>query len=460
MEWRGDGGEPDGNAGDATPAAAPGTTGLEGVALSPGSPLSTLVEAVDALLTHGVAPASGADAAGVVKVLEHVGRRVHAAQLEAMHHIDSRRLHRTDGHASAKVQVRHVGRLSNAEACNRQKTMRMFRALPVIAAAFRAGSLGIAQVQLLARVHANPRVSAAMELRQERFIEQARSLDYAAFEVRVREWERLIDEDGPEPEGERTHRRRCARMTEDPIDLSWELVAKLAAMQGVTISEIWGHYIDAEWQADWEKAVAEHGDAACAAHMARTDAQRRADALWQVFQDAAGADGSAVPPTFTHNIVWSADTFEEMVRRFSGETPEPHDPDTFRCDTIDGSPLHPTEVMAAAVDSPALHSFRRLVIGADGVTLDMGRKRRFTGPLADAIRIQAGTRCVWPGCSVPVSRCQLDHIHDYAKGGCTDAAGGDPLCGSHNRVKQGGYTVWRDPGGEWHILRPDKVRIE
>ena len=120
------------------------------------------------------------------------------------------------------------------------------------------------------------------------------------------------------------------------MDLSWDLMGRFAAGQGAAMAEILDHYVDAEFEADWEKARADKGDAATAADLPRTVQQRRADALWQIFQDAAAAEHGAVPPGFCHNIVWSPETFEEMLRRIDGEDPEPLDPDTHRCETVDG----------------------------------------------------------------------------------------------------------------------------
>mgnify|MGYP001827915742 CR=1 FL=1 len=201
-------------------------------------------------------------------------------------------------------------------------------------------------------------------------------------------------------------------------------------------------------------ARAEHGDQATAEHLPRTDAQRRADALWQIFQDAAGSPHGAVPSGYTHNVVWSADTFEEMLRRLSGQPTRPFDDDTYRCETIDGVQLDPTEAIANALVS----SVRRVVVDAAGVVLDVGRKRRFTGALRDAVNLQSD-RCVWPGCEVPATRCEADHLHEHAKQGRTCPGNGAPLCGGHNRWKQKGFTVWRDPSGEWHTLRPDGSEI-
>ncbi|WP_081586191.1 DUF222 domain-containing protein [Tsukamurella sp. 1534] len=79
--------------------------------------------------------------------------------------------------------------------------------------------------------------------------------------------------------------------------------------------------------------------------------------------------------------------------------------------------------------------------------------------------------CVFPGCSVPSTRCQADHVAEYdhrnpARGGKTTVAGKDgpgnlvPLCGFHHRIKtetgwlsdilDDGTVEWHHPaGGIW-----------
>ncbi len=453
---------------DSGGSAGSGTV-IGDVVVADDSPFVALSEAVDGVLESGLSPASGNDAAGVLKAIDREQRRLHAAYVEVMNQIDRRGLHRTDGHANVRVQARHVSKLSGGEAFARNQTMKMFRGLPPIKQALWAGTIGIEQVQLLARVYANPRVQGAMELRQERFLHQAATMHFAMFETRVREWERLIDEDGAPPKAEVTHEKRNAKMSQSPIDLDWEFTARFGPLQGMRVNDIFQQYIDAEWQADWEKTVAEHGDAASVALMPRTPAQRRADAFEQMCVDAAGAPASAVPTGFCHNIVWSAETYEEMLRRFAGAEPRPMDPDTFRCETPDGVQLDPTEAAANSL----LHSFRRVVVNAASVTIDAGRKRLFDGVLKDLVGIQTGTTCVWPGCCVPVTRCETDHLREHSSGGRTNPGNGAPLCGRHNRWKQkrvppgtrlgseanGGYRVRRWPDGTWTTTRPDGSTI-
>ena len=171
------------------------------------------------------------------------------------------------------------------------------------------------------------------------------------FEVRVREWERLIDEDGSEPENERTHRNRNAKMVQNPIDLSWDLMGKYAAMQGAAMSEIWGFYIDAEWQ-PIGKRPRRARRRRLRSDLPRTEAQRRADALWQLFQDAAGADGSAVPRGLCTTLCGRPKPMKRCCADSTAKTLSRFDPDTYRCETIDGVPLEPTE---AADQQPVAH---------------------------------------------------------------------------------------------------------
>ncbi|HEX2576522.1 MAG TPA: HNH endonuclease signature motif containing protein [Aquihabitans sp.] len=102
---------------------------------------------------------------------------------------------------------------------------------------------------------------------------------------------------------------------------------------------------------------------------------------------------------------------------------------------------------------------RRVVIDADGVVVDMGRRRRlFTGPAQLAARLNA-TECYWPGCHVPTTSTQTDHLEPWTDGGTTDLTNAGPACARHNRLKHHGYTVHRDPAGTWHTHRPDGTEI-
>ena len=81
----------------------------------------------------------------------------------------------------------------------------------------------------------------------------------------------------------------------------------------------------------------------------------------------------------------------------------------YRCSTLDGEPVEATEAVAHAL----IGHIRRVVIGSDSVVIDLGRERRlFTGAAALAVKLSQ-TTCSWPGCLVPVTQCQCDHVEPW-----------------------------------------------
>ena len=102
---------------------------------------------------------------------------------------------------------------------------------------------------------------------------------------------------------------------------------------------------------------------------------------------------------------------------------------------------------------------RRVVLDSASVVIDMGRRQRlFTGNSRTAAHMM-NPRCVWPGCEIPATRCQTDHLTDWQHGGHTNPNGGAPGCPRHNLKKNGGYTITRDPKGRYHTYRPDGTEI-
>ncbi|MFZ1440368.1 MAG: DUF222 domain-containing protein [Candidatus Microthrix subdominans] len=417
--------------------------------------------AMDELFAAGVGPDDARDAVVWIDELERLGRRVDAARSELVGSIQRRVLHTADGHGSAKIMVRHVAHLSEAEALARAKTARLAGDVPKVTAAWRAGEVSTCAVRTLGRVDANPRVAAAMRARDDEFLSDAQTMGAKMFAHKVHRWARLIDEDGPEPANERNHKKRDARLVQNPWDLSWELTGFFASAQGAELREILDRYVDAEFEADWAEAKARlgpdglFGDGITKHDLQRTDAQRRADALVRVFRDAAAADGSAIPPGWVHNIHWSAGAYEEMLAAMEADRQPRFVPDTFMCRTSDGHDVDPTEAAANSL----LHKVRRVIVDAAGVVIDLGRARRFTG--SARVAATAGhTHCIWPGCHAPASRCEIDHLHEHGRGGTTSPSNSAPLCGKHNRWKQKGFTIQRDPTGGWHTARPDGSQLE
>lgn len=419
---------------------------------------------LEALGEAGVVPFDHVDAVTELRELEVLGRQVRARQLELIAQVHQRGLHRFDGHASAKVMARHVARLSPPEAARRAREVAALRDLPVVRAAFAAGRIGVDHLDRIGRAHANPRVREQLRRLDGELAERAAKLSYTEFDHELSNWIRLVDEDGTCDAGERTHANRDLTHLQDG-DGAWHTKAHGGSLAGAEIRSVFDHFYDAETHADWAAARAEHGDAATADQLARTDAQRRYDAFLAMARTAAGA---AAPggSTVTTDIVIGHQLFERHLRRFAGQEVEPldvplvpADPHAWRCETLDGHPVDPTEAVADAL----LGHVRRVVVGADSVVIDLGRRSRlFRDASALAVRLTS-RHCAWPGCLTPVSHCQIDHTVPWNHPdtpGRTSPDNGGPLCGRHNRHKERGFTVRRDPGGTWHAYRADGSEID
>jgi hypothetical protein len=395
----------------------------------------------------------------VIDEVERLARRVGWVQVAVLGAVDRSGLYAVDGHASAKVMIRHQCQLPAAEASGRDRVRRALADLPEVSAAYRDGEIGSDQVCLIGRVHANRRVRDALPARDAELVGEARRCPYRTFELKLRTWERLVDADGTCDTNERNHERRDVKLVQNLFDLSWELSGRFGALQGAELRDIFDRYLQGEWETDWDHARTANGESATVEDLPRSDAQRRADALHRIFSDAAASRPGAAAPEAVHHVVWEAETYFAALDLLDPTTHDRantgFDHTTYRCETIDGTPLEPVEAAAASLTA----SIRRVLVDTAGVVIDLGRRARlFTGSARTAVKLQA-THCIWPGCLTPVTRCEIDHLHPHSQGGATDQANGAPLCGRHNRWKQKGYTTWRDPTGTWHTHRPNGTEI-
>ena len=420
--------------------------------------LEALESAADLLQTAELdnAPAEELKA---VRRLEVVLRRIGHATDRAAGHLDVSAAFSLDGHVNARSALKHLGRLPGRESLGRVQTARALRDLPCVEAAYAVGKIPVGHVRAIARAATNPRVSDFLEIADPIFVDQASELGYDEFCAWLREWEQLADADGAAEAAERSHERRSFSLLENEIDGSFSSAGHHGALQGAAMAELLERYEQAEFQADWAEARAEHGDEARVEHLRRTPAQRRADALFEIFRRAGGARSDDRSPEPLVNIVIDQETFEDELRRAAGEEVEtdPNDAEGRRCHTVGGTTLHPSDVVAAAI----VGFVRRVVVDAAGNVIDLGRKRRlFTGSSREAAMLQAllrdpgGLTCAWPGCSSRGPCLQVDHRIPAAEGGPTDVSNSDGACGTHNRIKERGFRPVRGADGSWTIYRP------
>ena len=403
---------------------------------------------------EGLAPR---ELASVLAQMDLARRRLEAAIAETVGIAERTVAYAEDGHASISGWAKATCNWSTGETKTIVQCSQLLHAIPEASAASHAGSLGLAQSHLLARVFANPRCAEQFPDSAELLVGHAQSLWFDEFAVVVRRWEALADADGAHGAHERAHNGRDAHVS--LVDEHVYLDARGGVASGAMIEEIFERFCQAEFHTDWDKGLAQWGQRMNPQLLDRTAAQRRFDALLAVFTSAAGAGVIGRIDSLV-NIIVDQTTFEHHLARLAGTNPEPLDPasvDQRRCETSTGHQTDPNDMLAAALCGHV----RRVVFDTAGVVIDLGRRSRlFTGSSRDAVML--GDRwCLWPGCDLRTGRCQTDHITPWATGnGPTSPNNGGPTCGRHNRWKQThGHTTVRDSTGRRHIYRPDGTEI-
>jgi len=185
-----------------------------------------------------------------------------------------------------------------------------------------------------------------------------------------------------------------------------------------------------------------------------------ADALVNLVTRGTIRPNGTVGAPLVH-IVVGQDIIEEAIcrntARDAGEPPvgpdgqvlgddlgiDPGDP-LRRCELIDGTPIHPNQVLGLL----GVATLRRLVLGASGEILDLGRTvRNFPRHLKDAMAAANCGRCADTGCDAPASWLEADHIIPWSRRGTTATANGQTLCGPANKTKRDHIDHPHEPHG-------------
>ncbi len=390
-----------------------------------------------------------------LRELDVARRRVDALIAETVGIAERTAAFGEDGHASVSGWVKAACNWSGGETKAVVQSARMLHAVPATRIAAHSGSLGLSQGRLLARVFANPRCGDQLTDSATLLLGHATSLWFDEFSVVVRRWEALADSDGAHGAHQKAHDRRDAHVS--ILGQHVYVDARGGVVAGAMIEEIFDRFCDAEFHADWDAGVADHGAAMVPALLERSNAQRRFDALLAVFA-AAAASGSAGRFDPLVNVLVDQATFEHHLAALAGAGVAPLDPESVdhrRCETSTGHQLDPADMLSAALCGHV----RRVVLDTAGVVIDLGRRSRlFTGGARDAVLL--GDRwCIWPGCGLRSGRCQTDHSTPWASHGPTRPNNGASACARHNRWKQRGYRTSRDQYGHWHTYRPDGTEI-
>jgi hypothetical protein len=373
------------------------------------SELEALAAAIDALADAD--PSTFADGDSVVE-LHRQKARLDAVMARTTAQFDTGREWEADGARTCATWVSIRCRITKAEARRRLRLGRALRHLPHAASAWLDGAITEPFVDVLARAR-TPETAEQLATDEAMLVRQARELRIDQFTRAVAYWVQLADPDGADRRAGVVRDGRRLHMSQTFAG-AWMLDALLDPISGDIVHRALSK-IEAElFEADWAAARAEHGDQVCAAHLARTPAQRRADALVELARRAMAVPADARLPEPLFTVVVGYETFAGRI-----------------CELADGTVVAPSGLVPW-LDRAWIE--RAVFDGPDRVVNVGVRRRLFEGGTRRAVQLQ-GRECFHGLCDETAEHCQVDHIQPHGAGGLTTTDNGRPACAYHNRLR-------------------------
>ncbi|MGQ0433221.1 MAG: DUF222 domain-containing protein [Microthrixaceae bacterium] len=356
-----------------------------------------------------------------ILLTQRVRAQLEAAEARLLARWDADRVWQDSGAKSGAAWLAREQRLPIQTTRQRIRHARALRVLPAVEHAWASGDIDRIHLITLLGVR-TPRTKEQFETDHKLLLDSARTRGFVDFKRHCDLWEAFVDPDGAEQGADDDRAARevhlsqsfggmwFGRMTLDPI--SGDIVHTTLSM------------IERElFEADWAQAKERLGRDPHVMDLARTPAQRRADALVEMATRArtAPADGKRPRPLFT--VLVDYETFAgPLLELFNRTTITPG-------------------TAARHLDQADVE---RIVFDGPSRVIDVGAQRRFfRGALRRAIEVRDRT-CFHPYCDEVPERPEIDHILEYAKGGLTTQEGGRLGCDFHNERRNHHPDNWPD----------------
>jgi hypothetical protein len=395
--------------------------------------IELLAEGNDALGRMDLSGVGDGELGEMLVTLEREQARLMANKVRVMGAFEARRAHAADGSKTAATWLARATRCAPSEARLLARHGRRLPHMPATREAFADGLISERHVGVLGGLYASNRkpIAEAFADAEEMLVGYAKELSFDDFLAAVRYWENLVDADGAEDQAADDFAARRFHMSETWRG-NWAADGQFDPLGGEEVYAELSRLEQELFRADWDQAKTIHGENTCLDHLARTPAQRRADALVEMARRSAAKPAGAVEP----RLLIVAHLGDESLSRM--------------CELASGRVIAPGQLVPHLGDA----DIQRIVYaGRSRRITDLGERTRFfTGPLREAILLR-DRHCQHPGCRVPAHHCQVDHVVPRSKGGLTVQTNGQARCDHHNRHKSdthpdhyaGHTTGWKPP---------------
>jgi hypothetical protein len=346
-----------------------------------------------------------------IKALERQGSRLECAKARAVNSFDTWGEWACDGATTATAWIDTTCHLPKKEVRAQLRRGKALASLPLVAQAWMNGEIGAAHVDALIRV-TRPVTEEALSRDEEILVDVARTLKFAEFATALDYWEQRADQDGSNEAAEAKKTQRDVYLYPSPNGYLGEM--RFDTIGGAIVSKELKRLEDELFEADRAEARERLGRDPRNDELARTPAQRRADAMIEMSVRSAAAnvvEGRRPEPLFTVLIGY---------------------PTLFGC--ISQLEQGPVVAPGSLLSWLNTATFERIVFAPNKRAECSITSRFFTGATRRAIEVR-DLQCQHEFCDRPAAECQIDHIVPWSEGGLTEQSNAQVLCGPHNRMR-------------------------
>lgn len=317
-----------------------------------------------------------------------------------------------DGARSAASWIASRCHLPSFEARHRLRLARATAKLPETTRAWSDGKIASAHVGVLARLQRDEATRDALQEAEEMLVGRAEELSFSNFSKAAAYWAQLVDPNGAEDDAKADHAKRDVYLAQSFAG-TWLGKITLPVIEGEIVATELSRIEQILYEADRAEAKEALGRDPLRGELARTKAQRTADALVEMARRSSSvAPGSRRPAPLFSVLV----DFPTATGRI--------------CELASGVVVSPGALVPWLREA----DIERAVMTPSG-RVEVGETTRlFSGATRRAIELRDRS-CYHDTCEVPMGKCQVDHVTPYAEGGLTTQDNGRLACGFHNRLR-------------------------
>jgi hypothetical protein len=315
-----------------------------------------------------------------------------------------------DGALSATAWIDTTCHVPKKEARAQLRRGKALAALPLVAQAWKNGDIGAAHVDALIRVK-RPVTEEALTRDEGILVDAARTMKFAEFAGVVDYWEQLADQDGTDEAAEAKRARRDVYLYPSPNGYLGEM--RFDVISGAIVAKEHKRLEEELFEADWAEAKERLGRDPHVDDLARTPAQRRADAMVEMAVRSASTPAGARRPEPLFSVLVGYPTLFGRISQ------------------LEQGPVVAPGSLLSWLDTA---TFERIVFAPDKRAECSETSRFFTGATRRAVEVR-DLQCQHEFCDRPAEECQIDHIVPFSQGGLTEQGNAQVLCGPHNRMR-------------------------